>query len=687
MALCDYAVDSFVRSVHWDELNRLPAARRAVKKFRLALNYFRLDVKADDLIAGWFVFEGQGCPRRAFDDEGIAEEERSVMEDIARYGSRTSVDKGHTLIDYNEVLTKGLKSYEQRIDAALKEKPDHEYLLAMRESIAVVRAFMRRLADELDQRAAQASPDDRPRLWAMRDMVSHVPYEPARSFREAVQSVWLMHFLVPLAENSWASISLGRFDHFMEPFYRQAKASGESKDSLLALLHNFYRLLNSYCDGACLLNVGPDYNELSRLLIDCQKEFALPAPILGARVTEDTSDEIWDQLIDEKLFSMGQPTFYGEASCLAALREKGVPEDKAKGFSNNSCMGIALPGHEYDSMWGCVFVVPAAVAAALCQGALVSRPASVPGIGEARHIDQVFDNFERCAAHILASGVRSYEARARYSERTVPDPFVSLLTRGCIERRSDFISGAEYHCVTIECMGMINAADALCAVDKLVFESGRYTLAQLTQALRDNFEGHEALRRDVLACPKFGRDEEDVPYAVRIAEILQRLIRAYDHDNLHYAPSLHTIDTNVGYGASWGAGYDGRLAGEPFAKNAGPSNEARSSDPTAMVLAASALPQAAFYGGQPLDVNFQLSTVREHKREIRALIEVYLQRGALQFQVNALSAPLLRQAFENPQLYPGLVVRIGGYSAYFRTLSRSTQLEFIERIEKESASR
>ena len=152
-------------------------------------------------------------------------------------------------------------------------------------------------------------------------MLKKVPFYPAESFREAVQSVWIIHFLTPLAENAWYSISLGKFDEYMYPFYKASLERGMTRDEAKKILKNFYELLNSYADGACLLNIGGEYNELSELLIECQKEFSLPAPILGARINNKTPEHIWQSLIDEKLFSMGQPTFYGESSCIAALVE------------------------------------------------------------------------------------------------------------------------------------------------------------------------------------------------------------------------------------------------------------------------------------------------------------------------------------------------------------------------------
>jgi formate C-acetyltransferase len=232
-------------------------------------------------------------------------------------------------------------------------------------------------------------------------------------------------------------------------------------------------------------------------------------------------------------------------------------------------------------------------------------------------------------------------------------------------------------------MGMINVADGICAIDKLVFKDKKYTVDTVNEAIRQNFEGYGELRDDLLSCAKFGQDSYADEYAVRLAEILQGLIRAHDSENMFFSPSLHTLDANVKYGSNWGAGYDGRRRGEPFAKNGGASNYARNKTPTALIMSAAKLPQHKLYGGQPIDISFDPHTVRDHKKEISALIGVYLKNGGLQVQVNAVSSVLLRDALEQPDRYPDLIVRIGGYSTYFSSLSVNSKKEFIERFEKE----
>ncbi len=681
--LCDYAIERYIRKNFYDDLKSLSPIIRSAEKFRLETEALKLKIEKDDEIIGWLYFDNNS-ENALFADEMQSESSKRITDAPDLFGCRTNVDRAHIVIDYESVLKNGLVFYEKQIDGELKKYPQDEYLAAMKRSVDSVLNLMKRISVITEKRLFSCDESQKSQLISLKQMIDKVPYYPAESFCEAVQAVWILHFLIPLSENAWYSISLGKFDEYMYPYYKASVLNGMTEDKAKSILRNFYKLLNSYCDGACLLNVGPKYNELSELIIECQKEFEMPAPILGARVDENTSGKIWDLLIDEKLFSSGQPTFYGEKSCINALMEKGVPQGDIEKFSNNSCMGIGIPGNEFNSMWGCVLSVSNILEAAVnCGKILKSDNIIVPSIDEPRSIEGLFENFEKCAEYMLEICVKSYEERAELSKRTQPNPFVSLLTPGCIEKRCDRISGAKYHNVTFECMGMINASDGICAVDELVFKKKLYSISEINEAVKNNFVNFENIRNDIMKCSKFGENSAADVYAVRVAEILSKLIRKFSHGNIYYCPSLHTIDANVAYGAAHGAGYDGRYAGKPFAKNAGASNEARKSNPTSMILSASKLPQHKFFGGQPIDVNFGIDAVRNHKAEIKTLINIYLERGGLQFQVNSLSSKLLKSATENPESYPNLIVRIGGYSDYFKKLPQKTKKEFIERLEYE----
>ena len=139
-------------------------------------------------------------------------------------------------------------------------------------------------------------------------------------------------------------------------------------------------------------------------------------------------------------------------------------------------MGIGLPGEDFNSMWGTVFNVSAALEAAVNCGNVIGRDFHIPNIGKADSIEQLYENFETAVKYLLDICSALYEKNAEISERSIPDPFVSLLTDDCIEKHCDRISGAKYHNVTVECMGMVNVSDGICAVDRLVFKDKKYTL-------------------------------------------------------------------------------------------------------------------------------------------------------------------------------------------------------------------
>ena len=687
MQLCDSSIDKYVKNKYYDRLNAMKGPERASERFRLEVEALDFELKETDEIFGWFKFTDKGYRGVCFGDEAYGAQTQEVLSLPRKFGCKTRVDKGHTLIDYGSVIKYGLSYYEKRIISELDAEPENEYLNAMKSALDSVRILLRRadgfLESEMKKCDEEGDISRKKKTEELRRILKKVPFEPAESFREAIQAVWIIHFLTPLAEGAWCSISLGRFDRYMYPFYKASLENGMSREEAKSILANFYELLNSYADGACLMNVGPEYNELSELLIECQKEFYLPSPILGARINKETPGHIMNSLIDEKLFNRGQPTFYSEDSCVKALTEKGIPREKAIGFSNNSCMGISIAGEEFNSMWGIVFNTSSALEAAVNEGRGVTRNFCVPGISAVKNIEELYKSFEKSADYILTLCVNAYELAVGLSERTDPDPFVSLLTENCIGKHCDRISGAVYHNVTVECMGMVNASDGIYAIDRLVFKERKYTLNELCEAVKMNFRGFESLREDILRCKKYGQNSEADEYAVRTAEILQRVIRRFSCGKYILCPSLHTLDANVGYGGGWGAGFDGRCAGTPFAKNAGPSNNVRKSDPTDLVLSALKLPQYKFFGGQPIDVNFGTDTVRNHKSEIAALIKVYLSNGGIQFQVNSLSSKLLREAADFPEKYPDIVVRIGGYSVLFKNISNATKEEFIERVRAE----
>ncbi|MEI6503650.1 MAG: pyruvate formate lyase family protein, partial [Armatimonadota bacterium] len=307
-----------------------------------------------------------------------------------------------------------------------------------------------------------------------------------------------------------------------------------------------------------------------------------------------------------------------------------------------------------------------------------------PRIGYAS-FDELYAQWEAYLAELTGYLVARQAEATQWVGQERPNPFFSALTADCIERGLDrAVGGVRYHGLTVEGFGWANLADALTSIKQLVFDEGRYTLAELTVAAQADFAGHEGLLADLRDCPKYGNaDVEADALAARVTATFAALVTAHNHDNLYYLPSYHTLNVHVYAGAKLPASLDGRRAGQPLGKNAGPLPENRRGPLTALLLSASAIDQRALSGGQALDISVdpKLLADAEDRRKLQALLLTYFARGGLQIQVNGLGAEELREAIAEPHTHRDLIVRIAGYSARFVDLGLPVQEEMVQRFE------
>ncbi len=726
-----YEFYPYIKQKYFEEVKQLPAETREAILFLRTCEEIPIFICPEDVIPGWYgiddsVEEGKQAAEKYRPTENAAafvyqdaispkeHEQRKVWDEF--YCVETSFGTGHTCIDYGRIIREGLISYENRVAEELREmegngsKQEKKIMLeAMQITFRAVSVYTERfaaLAAEMAEQVKQKEPENQQeieRLLRMSRAMKRVPMQPAENFYEAAASFWTMHSLIPISDKSWASISLGRCDQYFLPLYRKSLAEGMPRELAKDCLKNLFRLLDSYGDGACALNIGgmdaegrDQMNELSELIIETEKELCLRAPLLVVRVHPGMPERILDSLIDEKLFQIGQPTFYGELPCRRAVANRGICEQEAAEFSVNSCMGLVIAGSEIADMWGCLFNMHLPLELAVNHG----KPlfGELPENGAADLSDAERENTlpttleELLAAYraylrpLLAIGLDYNRRQAINCAVNSPNPLLSALTEPCIKTGIDRAVGARFNNVTVEAMGMINTGNAIHAIDCLVFQQKKYTIEELVQAAKMNYNGYEEIRNEIRRCDRYGTASKGVDrICTALGDILADLCEEFSFDNTAYIPSLHTLDANVRYGQKLYTTLDGRLAGEPVNKNAGPTNDVRSSDPTGVVLSAAALNQYRFSGGQPIDIYFDKSMFadQEKRNKIRTLVETYFELGGLQFQVNSVDPELLQKAYADPEQYRQVIVRIGGYSVRFVDLTRESQLEFIERFGRE----
>ncbi|MGI6069757.1 MAG: glycyl radical enzyme domain-containing protein [Blautia sp.] len=649
------------------------------------------------------------------------EEERIASGRYMLFGIYTP---SHTCADYERILKYGLKDYERRIDQRLEQSIDaygKSYLQAMKKTIDVTREYTGRFLTLAEEKLKKA--DSEAREWQLKRMIAalrRVPYEPASDLFEALQSMWIIHTVIPASERSWASISFGRMDVYLAPYYRKWLEDGNTKEEAIALLGEFFKLFDSYGDGSCALNLGPEWSETTELLLEVEKTVKLRSPIIAARMGKE--DAPYQKLVDKELFEIGQPTFYGEEACQRAMLYRGMT--KEEGFSVNSCMGMVVVGKELADMWGCCLNMNLPLELAVNGGkplhgelpsSVQKYVAHVP-VRKPDSMEQIkasYQGYVRALAKYVAS---KNQQRAAWVAWNRPNPFLSMLLDDCItygrdrahsalhalgEKAREIVGdcndfeqirqgrGAHYHNVTMLAMGFAHAADALTAIEKLVFEERVFSLEELIEAAANNYEGkleYAKIFSRLRHMPKYadGSDEADDMVQFVLNALADACEACYD-GNIRYLPTCHTIDSNVQFGQCVYASLDSRKDGEAFGKNAGPVMSAIKNTPTDLIVSAAKIPQHRFSGGVPIDIYVpeNLLAQEEGQKKFRDLLKVYFQKGGMQVQVNSVSIDLLKKAYDHPEEYPHVIVRKGGFSLYFTDMLKEVQKDMIERFEME----
>ena len=323
--------------------------------------------------------------------------------------------------------------------------------------------------------------------------------------------------------------------------------------------------------------------------------------------------------------------------------------------------------------------------------------------GEASRLQTWEEFWEAYAAqtrHIIQRIVELYEKSEAIRARFTPTPYVSCLVKGCAQKGLDITQGgAELGYVTIEAVTYATTVDSLLAVKYLVFDQKACSMAELIQALRDNWVGHEVLQARALhKAPKYGRDDDAADALGRkVMELWTEETWKYETKSTHrqFRPGMLSWNYWVADSFVLPASPDGRPRGRFLSNALCPSNGADTAGPTAnansvgKVLGGKApdgngdwkgylnlLPNG---GSHTMTFNPTLLRDPEHRQKFKAFLKGYIENGGSALQVNLIDADMLRDAQKHPENYRHLLVRVTGYTAYFTAIGRELQNEIIAR--------
>lgn len=622
--------------------------------------------------------------------------------------------------DYPKVLNKGLNGVMAEIEqeqATLNtgepEAIDKWYFYqAAKLALSGMTTLAQRyaaLAKEMAKKERQAQ--RRRELEEIAEICQWVPLNPARSFREAVQAFWFTMLGVWLEAPKALTAPPVTLTRSLYPFYKRDKEEGKITDEQVIELLQFlflkfnqlahvlpphgYRMNQSRLGlqlslGGLTADGENATNELDWLVLEAQQRIRLPEPLVNLIYHDKLAEDFLLKCVDLIRTGIGQPAFHNSRVGIERhLLHHQMPLEEARPFVIAGCVQSFIPGY-MDGYWETRLNVAKMIELTLGNGkdALTGTQLG-PQTGNAESFqayDQLYHAFIQQLEYFVPL-THNVSRTAWTLQRNFPTPFSSSLINDCIKKGKDVsVGGARYSFGDGVCLiGVVDAANSLAAIKKLVFEEKKLTMSQLRQALAANFEGYEEIERMCLKAPKYGNDDEYVDSIAKdIYEICYKLHSKSDHLGRPVMPSAYSVTGHVAFGEFTGALPNGKKARKPLV-DASVSAQAGTdkNGVTALVKSAAKVIDTVKYGSSHLNMKFHPTALRgmDGAKKLLSLIKTYFDLGGYHVQFNCVSGETLKDAQLHPENYRDLVVRVAGYSAYFVTLDKDTQDDIIKRTE------
>lgn len=750
---------------------QLPLVLRRARSFEKTLQEMPIAIEDDDLIVGNTVLDGAivrtALPRYVTDGERA---------EAGKSDSEIETGLSHKAPYYRDVLEKGLAGIIADIDRKLREvgarppsvERDEKLSLfrAMRQECSAVITLAHRYAALADSLAATAvSPQRRDELLRVAQVCRWVPEHPARTFHEAVQSFWTVHYAF---FSTQSLLSCGRLDQFLYPYLAADLEAGrlsiEDAQELVDCLwlrfndraqicrENFYDFavarnrnlrggngpsgtsftsgtvsgqtvprrwraghrkrfffaedaadaINHWGQNLLLSGITPEggdgTNEITYLCLNALEKFALTSPVVTVRLHAGSPEELVRRCAEVLKNGGGMPFINNDDVIVQAYVDLGVPIEDARDYANSNCWETLIQGKsDQELVRGINFLLYLELA--LNRGFSRMHGEQLgPDTGDPRRFGSFDDLMNAWRAQLdhqlklaidhIGSGVVNGTLEHSGHGKYCYNPLLSALVLDCIERERDVTRrGGRYTIWHLMGEAVANTIDAMAAIKKLVFEEKSISMDDLLDALDADWEGHEDLRRCIIArAPKFANDND---YADDIGrEMMDYFVQRSRHHAARYPQvifpcSVGTFSWYVMIGKEVAATPDGRRAGEPVAGNLSPVPGADLSGPTSAINSYVKMRVGDLATGAPLDLRLSKSSLKgeEGTTRLAALIRTFIDLGGNMVTFTVTDVEELKAAMVEPDKYRHLRVRMGGWTAYFVMLGEEQQRLHIKRVE------
>lgn len=629
----------------------------------------------------------------------------------------------HTIPDYSVALEKGLES--MIADAASREaaliasgalSPEdtqkRDFYRAVQIALQGIIAYAANLSSRAQELADQTpDPQRKQNFLAMSAICKKVPAGPAETFREAVNALWIIQVAIH-AENINMAMSPGRLDQVLYPYYRRDRDNGRLTDKeAVEILSSLWFKLNDNTNlvpetaeelfggagtvpavtvGGINENGDDAVNELTYIMLKVTELLRLRDPSLNARYNyEKNSAEYLERVAEVVVNTKSVPAFHNDVADIQTLENQGITTQHARDFGIIGCVEMGVPGKTYDASSAIMFNLVSSLELTLYNGKRPITGDEVMSIetgdpASFKTFDEFREAFQEQVRWMLGKAIELNEALGLSHQEMLPTPLLSAFFDGPLEKGKDLIfGGARYNASGTTHIGFADTVDSLNAIEKAVFIDKVCTFAELLQALRADFAGYEKLHAYLVnKTPKFGTDD---PIAVKNSQNLIRFLYDFyqSHTNYRggkYKPAYWTMTNHAGQGKLSGALPNGRKANKVFASGITPASQA-AQELTTCLRVVGGLDGLCIPMGEALNLKFPEVNIPDDIKRFAQTVEAYFRSGGLHVQFNIMSYEMLLDAKKNPEKYPELLVRVSGYSAYFKDLNEAMKDEIITRTE------
>ena len=652
---------------------------RYAKAFYSAFSKLEPEISQGELIVGKSVTPLDGEEKQEW---------KEIYRPLAneRYGKAGGGQDSHMAIDYRLLLSVGIKGIIEKIDrySAEENKESIDYYDCCKECLRAVVKHSENYSDHALRLSALAeSEKQRAELLEIARICKKVPYEPADSFHEAVQSVhFISHCLSFDPFRPWAQqFQLGHPDRYLLEYYENDLKNGKLTHERAQLILDCLgiqinlRVPNGLSSGYMI--GGRDEggrivaNDLTDMCMQVTDDIRLVYPAVGLCYDKDMPEVYLKKACELLLKGYSHPAIFNDGVITKGLAYYGVDAKQAREYVHSTCVEITPVGSS--NVW--------------VASPYTNMPQLLLDIMDEEYIsfDSLLERyFSRLSESIKRNHREQKAQRAIRADNSIK-PLLSCFVHDCLERGVDIDrGGARYNWIMPSFVGVANLVDSLYAVKTLVFDEKKLGMAEFKAMLESDYRSEEELRLHILnGIPKYGNDVDEVDRLFGI--ITERIISECEEESRGeessaLIPSVFCWVMHEHFGRNTIATPDARKAGFPLGDGSGPCQGRELNGPTASIISSTKWDHSKFIGGVAVNLKFSKHSLGEELvNTLMALVKTYMDRGGFELQINVTDNETLKKAIAEPEKYRDLVVRIGGYSDYFVKLSPKMQEEVILR--------